>query len=70
MIDQFGLYDDAISEASKLANLSNPTIVDYEEYDFWSTIFNAASSINPFMSLEKAIDTSPGPKLMYMADRF
>jgi protease-4 len=67
LIDELGDFDTALSVAEELAGITNATVIEYSEYDFWSTLISYVGNIaNPTAKLMDAIDPEAGPKLRYL----
>ncbi len=67
LVDFLGGFDDAVSIAGKEANIENPTVIKYKEYDFFKSLMGYVSTIvNPTSRVMELVDTTPGIKLRYL----
>lgn len=67
LIDQLGEYDEALAAAEDAAGISNATVIEYKETDFWSTLMGYITSIsNPTAQLMQFVDATPGVKVRYL----
>ena len=67
LVDELGDFNVAIAAAEEEASISNATVIEYKDYDFWNMLAGYAGSIaNPTASLTRLIDPTPGVKLKYL----
>lgn len=58
MIDQLGTFDDAILTAAELADIEDPTVIEYGDDSFFSQLFAAIRDVSPTASIEKYVPSS------------
>jgi protease-4 len=69
LVDELGDYDTAVSVAEREAGISDPTIIQYQDNDFLSLLLGTLISIvKPEARMLSLVDTTPGPKLLYLYD--
>lgn len=67
LVDELGGFDEALDLAEKEAGISDPTVIQYKEYDFWSMLAGYTTNFfNPSAQVAKLIDPTPGVKLRYL----
>jgi protease-4 len=67
LVDTLGDFDVAISVAETEAGVSDATIIEYSQYDFWSLLAGYMTNVtNPMAVLESSINLRPGPRLMML----
>ncbi len=67
LIDDLGGYELALESVESLAGISNATVVEYQENNFWTSLAGYVSNVvNPTASVIKLIDPTPGVKLKYL----
>lgn len=56
LIDELGNYDYSIEYAAGLANISDPTVVEYSDQSLFESLFSAQLGRSPFQSLEQTLN--------------
>jgi protease-4 len=58
LIDEIGTFDTAIERASSLANISNPTIVEYKDQSLFALLFSSVKNVSPTAQLNQIVPTT------------
>lgn len=58
MIDQLGTFDDAVTKAAELAEIQDPTVIEYGDDSFFSQLFAKVDDLSPTATLEKYVPSS------------
>lgn len=67
LVDELGTFEEALASAEELAGISDATVIEYKEQDFWSMLAGYVGNIvNPTAKVVEAIDTQPGLRLKYL----
>ncbi len=70
LVDELGDFDTAIESANEEAGISDPTIIKYEDLDFWSTLFDYAGLvIKPEVKLLESLRVKPGVRVLYLYEK-
>lgn len=64
LIDSIGYYDDLYEKAEDLSGTNNLTIVEYNHFDFFSSLFGVQSPVGKLLSKDQ--DTEYGVKMYYL----
>lgn len=56
LVDELGNFNQAVSDAEALAQVSNASVVEYSDQNFWGTLLESKmGSISPFSSIENVL---------------
>jgi protease-4 len=67
LVDELGTFEEALAAAEEIAGISDATVIEYKEYDFWNMLAGYVSNVvNPTAKVVEAIDTQPGLRLKYL----
>jgi protease-4 len=67
LVDELGDFTVAKERAEELSGITDATVIEYIEYDFWSMFASYFTSVvNPTASVANTLDIKPGPRLMYL----
>lgn len=66
LVDELGEFEEALATAKDLTGVSNPTVIQYEQLDFFSLFSGVLGNfVDPASQLAKQLDVKPGLQLEY-----